>query len=254
MNGINEVLLLGTVGNDPETKILNENSRVSTFRLATNENYTDKSGVKKESTEWHNVEAWNYLSDTIANYVKKGTHIIIRGKIKTESYDDNQVAGRKVYRTKIVMDNLHFLPNGKKPEGQNGQVATQTGQIPQNGQGFYQQQPVQQPAPQPIYQQQPVQQPAPQPIYQQQPVQQPAPQPIYQQQPIPQQQPNPQQRPVQQQQQPVPQPVYQQQPMPQQQAAPVAQQPAQEAVQQTTQYMTNQQFLQTMNSPDDLPF
>ena len=226
MNGINEVLLLGTVGNDPETKILNENSRVSTFRLATNENYTDKSGVKKESTEWHNVEAWNYLSDTIANYVKKGTHIIIRGKIKTESYDDNQVAGRKVYRTKIVMDNLHFLPNGKKPEGQNGQVATQTGQIPQNGQGFYQQQPVQQPAPQPIYQQQP----------------------------IPQQQPNPQQRPVQQQQQPVPQPVYQQQPMPQQQAAPVAQQPAQEAVQQTTQYMTNQQFLQTMNSPDDLPF
>jgi len=141
MNGINEVMLLGTVGSDPETKILSENRRVSTFRMATNESYTDKvSGEKKEVTEWHNIEAWNFLSDTIQNYVKKGTHILIKGKIKTESYDDTQVANRKVFRTKILMDNLHFLPGGNGAKKADGQPAQQ------NQQGYVQsQQPVQQP-------------------------------------------------------------------------------------------------------------
>jgi len=220
MNGINEVLLLGTVGSDPETKILNENSRVSTFRLATNETYTDKAGVKKELTEWHNIEAWNYNSDTISNYVRKGTHIVVRGKIKTESYEDKEVAGRKIYRTKIVMDNVLFLPGNKKPNGQNDQTQQQP--------TYPQQQPVQQ---------QPVQQ---QPVYPQQ-------QPVY-----PQQQPvYPQQQPV----YPQQQPVYPQQQQPvQQRPAQQQRQPVQQAQQQINTYMTDEQFINNMGSPDDLPF
>ena len=236
MNGINEVLLLGTVGSDPETKIISESARVSTFRLATNESFTGKDGVKKEFTEWHSVEAWNFLSDTIANYVRKGTHIIVRGKIKTDTYDDKEVAGRKLSKTKIVMENIHFLPGNKKPEGQNGQV------VPQ-------QQPIQQPPYQqqaPAYQQQPAQQQVP--VYQQQPVQQP---PYQQQAPVYQQQ-----APVYQQ-QPVQQPPYQApvQQIPVQQQPPVnQQQPIQQAQQQVNTYMTDEQFLNNMSTPDDLPF
>ena len=118
MNGINDVLLLGTVGADPEIKVFNESSRVSTFRMATNENYTDKAGVKKEITEWHNIEAWGLLADTIATYVKKGTHILVRGKIKTENYDDKEVPGRKLYKAKVVIGELHFMPTNKKVEEQ----------------------------------------------------------------------------------------------------------------------------------------
>lgn len=219
MNGINEVLLLGTVGSDPETKIFNENSRVSTFRLATNETYTGKDGVKKEVTEWHSVEAWNFLSDTIANYVRKGNHIIVRGKIKTDTYDDKEIAGRKLSRTKIVMDNIHFLPGNKRPEGQNGQVVPQQQNVPQ-----------QQP-----YQQQQQQQP----VYPQQQQQQPT---------YPQQQ---QQQPAYPQQQPYRAPVQQQQTVQQQ---PVQQQPIQNAQQKVDTYMTDEQFIGGMNSPDDLPF
>ena len=213
MNGINEVLLLGTVGSDPETKIISESARVSTFRLATNETFTGKDGVKKELTEWHSVEAWNFLSDTIANYVKKGTHIIIKGKIKTDSYDDKEVAGRKLSRTKIVMDKIHFLPGNKNPERQNGQSVPQQQAIPQQQQPVYPNQPV--------YQQQPPVQQAP--VYQQPPVQQQY-QPPVQQPPINQQLPINQQPPVQQ------------------------------AQQQINTYMTDEQFINGMSSPDDLPF
>ena len=244
MNGINEVLLLGTVGSDPETKIISESARVSTFRLATNETFTGKDGVKKEFTEWHSVEAWNFLSDTIANYVRKGTHIIVRGKIKTDTYDDKEVAGRKISRTKIVMDNIHFLPGNKKPEGQNGQV------IPQQQVPAYQQQPAQHQVP--AYQQQPAQQQAP--VYQQQPIQQPPYQqqaPAYQQQPAQQQVPAYQQQPIQ---QPPYQAPVQQIPVQQQPSVNQQQQPIQQAQQQVNTYMTDEQFLNNMSTPDDLPF
>jgi single stranded DNA-binding protein len=247
-------LLLGTVGSDPETKIISESARVSTFRLATNETFTGKDGVKKELTEWHSVEAWNFLSDTIANYVKKGAHIIIKGKIKTDSYDDKEVAGRKLSRTKIVMDKIHFLPGNKNPERQNGQSVPQQQAIPQ-------QQPVY--PNQPVYQQQPPVQQAP--VYQQPPVQQqqaPIQQAPIQQAPV--QQAPVQQAPVQQapvQQAPVQQaPVYQQPPVQQQYQPPVQQPPinqqppVQQAQQQINTYMTDEQFINGMSSPDDLPF
>ncbi len=220
MNGINQVLLFGTVGSDPETRIINENMRVSAFRLATNENFTDKTGVKKEITEWHNIEAWGQISDLVANYIKKGTHIIVQGKLKTDSYDDKNNPGKKVYRAKVVMESVNFIPNGKKPEEQNGQ---QPAQQQYQTQQSVQQQPVYQPVQQPVYQ--PVQQ---QPV-QHQPVYQPVQQPVYQ--------------PVQ---QPVYQPV-QQQPV---QHQPVQQQPNQAV----NTYMTSEQFIPTLNAPDDLPF
>ena len=179
MNGINSVFLMGTVGSDPETKMIGESSRVSSFRMATNETYTDKSGNKQEKTEWHTIEAWDFLADTIANYVSKGDNIVIRGKIKTDSYDDKEVAGRKLSKTKIVADKVNFLPGNKRNNEQGQQNQQQQPVQPQY------QQPVQPPQQQPVQPQyqQPVQQQYQQPV-QQQPVQQ---QPV-QQQPANQQQ------------------------------------------------------------------
>jgi len=175
MNGINEVLLFGTVGSDPETKILNENSRVSTFRLATSETYTDKNGEKKEVTEWHNIEAWGYLSNTISSYLKKGNHVILKGKLKTDSYDDINSPGKKIYRAKVVVNQINLLPKQYSRNEQGTDQQNQTPNYQQPAQQQFQQQfqqPVQQPIQQPIQQQfqQPAQQPAQQPV--QQPVQQ----------------------------------------------------------------------------------
>ncbi len=241
MNGINSVFLMGTVGSDPETKMIGGISRVSSFRMATNETYTDKSGNKQEKTEWHTIEAWDFLADTIANYVSKGDNIVIRGKIKTDSYDDKEVAGRKLSKTKIVADKVNFLPGNKRNNEQGQQNQQQQPVQPQY------QQPVQQQPVQPQYQQ-PVQQQPVQPQYQQ-PVQQQPVQPQYQQ-PV-QQQPV-QQQPVQPQYQ---QPVQQQPAQPQYQQ-PVQQQPAnqQQAQQQVNSYMTDAQFVESMGGPDDLPF
>ena len=222
MNGVNQVMLFGTVGADPEMKTLGER-RVCTFRLATNDSYTDKTGEKKETTEWHSVESWNFIADAMNNYVKKGTNLIVFGKIKTDCFDDKDVAGKKVYRTKIVMDDFRFVPGGAKHMTEQQQPMQQPMQQP------VQQPAYQQPVQQPNYQQ-PVQQPSyqqsvQQPNYQQ-PVQQPAQQPNYQQ-PI-QQQPV-QQRPI--------------------------QQPVQQAQQQVGVYMNDAQVIANMNNgADDLPF
>ena len=209
MNGLNKVMLIGTVGSDPETKIINENLRVTSFRIVTNETFLDKAtGTKKENAEWHNVEAWNSLSDTVSMYFKKGTNVYVEGKIKTDVYDDKD--GKKVYRTKISMESFLFTGNKKTDEqqpGQTQQAPVQYAQVPQ--QAPIQQAPVQ-------YAQVP----------QQAPVQ-------YAQAP----QQAPQQAPVQ----------YAQVP----QQAPIQQAPQQVPIQ---NYMTDAEFRNGMNAPDDLPF
>ena len=173
MEGLNEVILLGTVGAQPEVNVISDTMRVTKLRLATNESFKDKQGVKKTNTEWHSLEAWGYTSDLIGKYVKKGDNLLVRGKIKYESYDDKNNPGMKKYSTKIVVDKITFIPsnNGENQQGQQGQQGQQQ-PMQQQQQQPMQQQPMQQ-------QQQPMQQ---QPI-QQQPIQQ---QPI-QQQPIQQQ-------------------------------------------------------------------
>ena len=139
MNGINKVMLLGTVGKDPEIKVISETSRVVTFTMATNEFYTDKSGNKQEKTEWHNIEAWGFLCDLIGSYVVKGSNIFVEGKIKTESYTDKVYPEKTNYKTKIVIDSLNFIPGGKKPEG----ATSGQQQPPQNQQAPQYAQPVQ---------------------------------------------------------------------------------------------------------------
>ncbi len=113
---INKVILIGNVGKDPEVRHLESNVSVANFTLATSENYTNKSGEKVTTTEWHNIVCWRSLANLAENYIKKGSQIFIEGRIRTRSYDAQD--GSKRYITEIYADAIQLL--GKK--GDSGQA------------------------------------------------------------------------------------------------------------------------------------
>jgi single-strand DNA-binding protein len=123
---INKVILLGNVGKDPEVKHLERNVSVANFPLATSENYTNKSGEKVTTTEWHNIVCWRGLATLAENYIRKGSQIYIDGRIKTRSYDAPD--GSKRYVTEIYADTIQLL--GKKAEGAPSENGTKSAQTP----------------------------------------------------------------------------------------------------------------------------
>ena len=118
---LNEIQLIGNVGQDPEIKDF-ENNKVANFTLATTERgFKTKDGREiPERTEWHRIVVWGGLAKVVESYVKKGSQIYIKGKIKTRDYSDS--AGVKRYVTEVYADNLILL-GGKK-----SQDATETPQ------------------------------------------------------------------------------------------------------------------------------
>ena len=132
---LNKLMLIGHVGKDPDTRILEAGSKVATFSFATTEKgYTLANGTQvPERTEWHNIVVWRGLADVVEKYVHKGDKLYLEGKIRTRSYSDQSGAMR--YITEIYVDNMEMLsPKGANP----GAGASATGQ-PATGQ---QQQPV----------------------------------------------------------------------------------------------------------------
>jgi len=138
MAGLNRVMLIGRLGNDPELKYLPNGTPVVKFSFATSESWTDRDGNRQEETEWHKIVVWNKQAENVAKFLKKGSQAHIEGKIKTESWDDKQT-GKKAYQTTVVAQNVLFLES--KPQ-QNQQPAQQ-----QNSQQ-YNQPPHQQHSPQ----------------------------------------------------------------------------------------------------------
>jgi len=90
MAGVNKVILLGNVGQEPEVKHLVGGNVLAKFSLATSESYKNKQGEKVENTEWHNCQAWGKQAEVIEQYVKKGDKLYIEGKIKTDKYEDQE--------------------------------------------------------------------------------------------------------------------------------------------------------------------
>jgi single-strand DNA-binding protein len=102
----NRVQLIGHVGQDPEIKQL-ESGRVANFTIATNESYTNAKGEKVEQTEWHRVSAWGKTVDIIEQFLKKGSHVAIEGKLTHRNYDDKD--GIKRYITEVVANEVVVL-------------------------------------------------------------------------------------------------------------------------------------------------
>jgi single-strand DNA-binding protein len=113
MAGVNKVILVGNLGADPEVKHLEGDKVVANLRLATTEAYKDKSGNRVENTEWHDLELWDGQARIAEQYLKKGMQLFVEGKIKSDTWQDDQGQNRK--RTKIRV--LSFTMLGGKPEG-----------------------------------------------------------------------------------------------------------------------------------------
>ena len=114
----NKAIIIGNAGKDPETRTLESGAKVTQIAVATSETWKDKEGNKKEETQWHNVVLWRGLAEVAEKYVRKGTKLMIEGKIVTRSYDDKD--GNKRYVTEIVGKEMKML--GGKPKDSSAEV------------------------------------------------------------------------------------------------------------------------------------
>lgn len=108
MAGVNKVIIVGNLGNDPEVKTLNSGDAATTISVATSENWKDKAtGEPREITEWHRIVMFRRLAEIAGQYLRKGSKVYIEGKLKTRKYTDNTGAER--YVTEIVADSMQML-------------------------------------------------------------------------------------------------------------------------------------------------
>lgn len=114
MNGINKVILIGTVGKDPEIKYSQSGTANVSLSLATNESWKDKSGAKQERTEWHRLKFFGKLAEITGQYVKKGQQLYVEGSLRTDKYTDKQ--GVERYSTDIIVNEMQML--GGKRDGE----------------------------------------------------------------------------------------------------------------------------------------
>ena len=115
--GVNKVFLLGNVGKDPEIRATAGGMTVASFTLATADRRKDAQGNWQDSTEWHNLVAFQRTAEIVRDYVKKGTQLFIEGKIQSRSWDDKET-GQKKYKTEILVNELSLL--GKPGSGEGG--------------------------------------------------------------------------------------------------------------------------------------
>ena|SRR5512143_103173 len=112
MPALNRIQLIGYLGRDPESRFTPSGKRVTHFSLGVTQHW--RTGDEdRESTEWINVEAWERLSETCQDYLRKGSLVYIEGRVKTDKYEDN---GSNRYFTKVVASQVQFLDRRQSDE------------------------------------------------------------------------------------------------------------------------------------------
>tara|TARA_B110000495_G_scaffold163308_1_gene148498 strand:- start:39 stop:500 length:462 start_codon:yes stop_codon:yes gene_type:complete len=123
---LNKVMLIGNLGSDPEMREMGDGTKMAKFSIATTETYKNKQGEKVSNTDWHNIVLWRGIAQVAEKYLKKGDSVLIEGKIKNRSWEDEN--GVKKYATDIQGDNMTML--GSKRDSDNAQshqsIATPT--------------------------------------------------------------------------------------------------------------------------------
>ena len=107
MAGVNKVILLGRVGQDPEMRYTENGTAIANFSVATSEQWKNKDGKKKEKTEWHKVVAWKRLGEICGEYLHKGSQVYIEGRIETRNWEGKD--GNKRYTTEVVAHTMQML-------------------------------------------------------------------------------------------------------------------------------------------------
>lgn len=105
--GVNKVILVGNLGNDPEVRYMPNGNAVANISLATSDSWKDKNtGDQQERTEWHRVVFFNRLAEIVEQYVKKGSKLYVEGRLQTRSWEQD---GVKRYTTEIVASEMQML-------------------------------------------------------------------------------------------------------------------------------------------------
>lgn len=118
MAGINKVIIVGFLGNEPDVRTMPNGELVVNISVATSESWTDKnSGEKKEVTEWHRIVIYRKLAEIAAQYLHKGSQVYVEGRLKTRKWQDNN--GQDRYSTEIQCDNFQMLGGRNQDAAQN---------------------------------------------------------------------------------------------------------------------------------------
>jgi len=158
--GINKVILVGNLGNDPDVRYMPNGSAVANVSLATADSWMDKNtGQRQERTEWHRVVFFNKLAEIVGEYLRKGSQVYVEGRLQTRKWEKD---GIERYSTEIVASDMQMLggrntgsggsadyQNSGSAPGQNRRPAQPTGQGNTGGGSSPQSQPQSAPAPMP---------------------------------------------------------------------------------------------------------
>ena len=112
---LNKVLIVGRLTADPELRTTASGTHVVSFSVATNRNWTDKDGNRKEDTEFHNVVAWGRQADVVNQFSKKGNTILVEGRLQTRAWDGKDGQSRRT--TEIIAERIQL---GPRPAGSTG--------------------------------------------------------------------------------------------------------------------------------------
>ena len=144
--GVNKVILVGNVGQDPETRYTQQQAAITNISIATSESWKDKqTGQQQERTEWHRVVFFNRLGEIAGEYLRKGSKVYVEGSLRTRKWQDN--SGQDRYTTEIVASEMQML-DSRNDGASGGGFAPQQNQAPQMAAPQAQPQQAQQSAPQ----------------------------------------------------------------------------------------------------------
>lgn len=145
--GINKVILVGNLGDDPTVRFMTNGNAVASITIATSESWRDKqTGEQREKTEWHRVSLFGKLAEVAGEYLRKGSQVYIEGQLQTRKWQDQ--SGQDRYTTEVVVQGFNGVMQmlGGKAQGQGGQQQAPAQQ--QQGGWGQPQQPAQQRQPQ----------------------------------------------------------------------------------------------------------
>jgi single-strand DNA-binding protein len=118
--GVNKVILVGNLGQDPDVRYTGSGAAIATISIATSESWTDKkTGQKQERTEWHRVKLFGRLAEVVHEYLRKGRQVYVEGRLRTDKFTDRD--GVERFSTVVIADEMQMLGGnpggGQQPAG-----------------------------------------------------------------------------------------------------------------------------------------
>ncbi len=130
-NSLNKVILIGNLGQDPETRFTPQGTAVANLSVATNESWKDQNGEMQDRTEWHRIVMYGRMAETAGEYMKKGQMVYVEGRLHTREWEDQNQIKRRT--TEIRCDNFTMLGKRTDPQGSNPSSPTDIPSKPDDG-------------------------------------------------------------------------------------------------------------------------